>query len=44
MINVQFLMMNMINKIIPKMAERHKYDSPTASPWGKKATPWKNNN
>jgi len=24
------------------MAESHKYDSPTATPWGKMATPWGN--
>jgi len=27
-------MMNMIDKIIPKMAESHIYISPTATPWG----------
>jgi len=26
------------------MAESHKYDSPTATPWGKTATPWEMKN
>jgi len=34
-------MMNRINNI-PKMAESHKYDSPTATPWDKMAMPWGN--
>jgi len=28
--------MNMIDKIIPKMAESHIYTSPTATPWENK--------